>query len=270
MFRPKIRSLKGNQGAALVMTLLIITTLTGLTVAFSEESGVELNLAGYAKDRYIANQFACSGVNMALALLGQDEDKEMDSLNEEWSQFGAEGFPGELPESVSISGRIVDENSKININELLDNNRKIDERRVDQLIRLFNVLGLKEDLVNPILDWLDSDDDERLDGAEKFYYQGLKEPYECANMPLLTIRQIFMIKGIRDIQDFGEEGKKTLLDFLTVHSDGRININTAPSEVLQTLHEEMDDALAQSIIDYRKEEDFLKIDLHNHLIYIWL
>jgi len=260
MFSEEIRSLKNNQGAALVITLLIITTLTGLTVAFSEESSIELNLAGYARDRYIANQLARSGVNIALALLGRDEDKDMDSLSEEWSQFGTESYPGELPESVSISGRIVDENSKININELIDKNGEIDDRRVDQLVRLFNVLGLKEDLVNPILDWLDSDDDERLDGAEKFYYQGLKEPYECANMPLLTIRQIFMIKGIRDIQHFGEGGEKSLLDFLTTHSDGRININTAPSETLQTLHEDIDDALAQSIIDYRKEIDFLKID----------
>ncbi|MBW1766276.1 MAG: type II secretion system minor pseudopilin GspK [Deltaproteobacteria bacterium] len=249
---------------ALVITLLIITTLTGLTVAFSEKSSIELSLAGYARDQYRASQIARSGVNIALALLGQDEDKNMDSLREEWSQFGAESYPEELPESVFISGGIVDENSKININYLINKDGEIDEQRVDQLIRLFNVLGLKADLVNPILDWLDGDDDERLDGAEKFFYQSLKKPYECANMPLLTIRQIFMIKGIRDIQDFGKKGEKTLLDFLTIHSDGKININTAPGEVLQTLHEDIDGALAQSIIDYRSEEDFLTInDLRN-------
>ena len=72
-----------NKGTALVITLLIIATLTGLTVAFSEDSGTELSLAGYSRDGYRAYQIARSGADLALALLNEDEDRDMDSLTED-------------------------------------------------------------------------------------------------------------------------------------------------------------------------------------------
>jgi general secretion pathway protein K len=256
----KIHSYKGGRGSALVITLLVIATLTGLTLAFSEESSTELNLAGFAREGYRAYQIASSGVNIALGRIAQDEDREMDSLREDWSQAGVEGFREDLPEEISVSGGVVDENSKININLLINENGEEVEKGVLQLKRLFKVLGLEEELVYPILDWLDSDDEERLDGAETFYYQSLEEPYGCANSRFLTVDQIYLVKGFRGLQRLGEKGEKRLSDFLTVYSDGKININTASSEVLQSLHDEMiDGRLAQAIIDYRREEDFLNI-----------
>ena len=63
------KGLKQREGSALLITLLIITTLTGLTMAFSEESSVELDLAGFSRDAHRAHEMARSGVNLALALL---------------------------------------------------------------------------------------------------------------------------------------------------------------------------------------------------------
>ena len=74
---------------ALLLTLLVITTLTGLTLAFSDETGVELDLTAFARDHHRAHEMAQSGVNLALALLYQDKDPEMDSLREGWGRFGA-------------------------------------------------------------------------------------------------------------------------------------------------------------------------------------
>jgi len=64
-----------KQGSALILTLLVVATLTGLTVAFSEESSLELNLAGYSRDGDQAYLAARSGVHLALALLNADENK---------------------------------------------------------------------------------------------------------------------------------------------------------------------------------------------------
>jgi general secretion pathway protein K len=249
-----------NKGTALVITLLIIATLTGLTVAFSEDSGTELSLAGYSRDGYRAYQIARSGVDLALALLNEDEDRDMDSLTEDWAQFDADAFPEKLPAEISLSARITDENSKININSLKKGNGEIDENKAEQLSRLFSVLGLRENRVNPILDWLDSDDIERIDGAEAYYYQSLEPPYECFNGPFLTVGQVFMVKGIENIRYLGERGERSLLDFLTIYTNGQVNINTASLEVLQSLDEAIDAFVAQSIIDYRSEESFSSVD----------
>jgi len=249
-----------NRGAALVITLLVIATLTGLTVAFSEDSGTELSLAGYAKDGYRAYQIARSGVDLARALLDEDEDRDMDTLSEDWALFDADSFPEKLPEEVTLTARIIDENSKININSLINEEGEIDEDKAEQLSRLFSVLGFSDSYVNSILDWLDSDDIERVDGAESYYYQSLEPPYECFNGPFLTVGQVFMVKGLENIRRFGDEPEKSLLDYITIYSNGQVNINTASAEVLQSLDDALDESVAQSIIDYRSEEGFLSLD----------
>jgi general secretion pathway protein K len=250
--------LKSERGTALVLTLLVIITLAGLTLGFSGESGVELTLAGYAKDGTRAYQFARSGVEIALELLARDEDFEMDTFNEDWRKFGSVPLAGGLAEEgVSFYGGMVDENSKININLLRNSQGEIDEKREAQMRRLFRAMGVNEERLNPVLDWLDSDDIERQDGAEGYFYQNLEEPYECANGPLLTVGQVFLVRGMREFERFGE---KKLMDFLTIHSDGKININKAPKEVLESLGESMDSTLAAAIVEYRKEENFENIE----------
>lgn len=256
------RVLKSERGTALILTLLIITTLAGLTIGFSGESGVELTLAGYSRDSYRAYLVARSGIDAGMALLAADEDLAMDSFNEDWARLEAfVSLQGLEEEGITVSGGVVDESGKINVNLLRNEEGEIDERREEQLRRLFLALGLKEELVNPLLDWLDADDVERQDGAESYYYQNLDEPYPCANEPFLTPGQIFLVKGMGRVKRFEE---KNLLDYLTIYSDGKININTAPREVLQCLSEFMDAALAEAIIEYRKDEDFISVnDLRN-------
>jgi general secretion pathway protein K len=50
------------------------------------------------------------------------------------------------------------------------------------------------------------------------------------------------------------------LDYITIYSNGQININTASIEILQSLDDAIDDSVAQSIIDYRSQESFSSVD----------
>jgi general secretion pathway protein K len=253
--------LKTERGTALVLTLLIILTLAGLTLGFSGESGVELTLAGYTKDSTKAYHLVRSGVEIALEALAGNEDFDMDAFNDNWRKFGSiPSAEGLVEEGVSFHGGMVDENSKININLLRNRQGEIDEKREMQVRRLFKALGVKEERLNAVLDWLDADDIERQDGAEGYFYQNLEEPYECANGPFLTVSQVFLVRGMREFERFGEKKSKRIRDYLTIYSDGKININTAPKEVLESLGESMDSALAEAIVDYRKEESFESIE----------
>jgi general secretion pathway protein K len=254
----KWRWLRQKKGSALLLTLLVIATLTGMTLAFTDETGVELDLAGFARDHHRAHEMARSGVNLALALLFQDKDPEMDSLREDWGRFGQEPFPDELPGDLSFSGSLADESGKFNINTLVNEEGQIDETRETQLRRLFEVLGLEDEMVGPFLDWLDLDDIQSLQGAESDYYLGLQPGYRCANGPFLTMGQLLLVKGMKGIAESGDQ--KQLLDYLTIYSDGKVNINTASGEVLESLSDRLDSAAAEAIIQFRQDNDFKAVE----------
>jgi general secretion pathway protein K len=251
---------KASRGSALIVTLLVIATLAGLTLAFSQESGVELSLAEYSRDGYKAYEAARAGAYFALALLANEDREELKELRKEWSTYGENPVPVELPEDVKIEGGIIDESGKVNVNRLIDPQGELIQGRVHQAERLFEILGLEEFRVPPLLDWLDKDGIERLDGAESHYYGNLPEPYECGNGPVATPGRLFLIKGFDEIERFGEEGSKRLLDYLTVYSDGRVNINTAPREVLESLSDALDSMVSESILEYREEQEFERVD----------
>jgi general secretion pathway protein K len=244
------------------MTLLVISTLVGLTVNFSEDAGVELSLATYSGGSWRAYQVALAGYHMGRALLAADQDKNVDSLNEDWAKLGPESLPADVLQEATFSGRIIDECGKLNVNRLRNAAGEIDERSQERLTRLFARLGLEETRAIPVLDWLDADDIQRLDGAESDYYQGLSRPYSCANGPFLTPGQLFLVKGLADSANSEgvQRGGAWLLDYLTIYSDGKVNINTVTREVLESLDEGIDSGIADTILNYRKETPFKRID----------
>lgn len=68
-----------------------------------------------------------------------------------------------------------------------------------------------------------------------------------------------MIKGITP-QIFHQ-----LRDYVTVYGDGRVNINSAPKLVIQSLSQNMDSALAQMIINRRRIKPFESVAELRHL-----
>lgn len=240
-----------ESGSALVITLLVIATLVGLTLAFSQETGVELDLAGYAADRYRVYLGVQSAVQAALFAVSSDEDRKVDSLKEKWAAFSpGEDFSDRAGE-MSISGSLADESGKFNVNTLLNADGGIDPAREQQLLCLFQVLGLEEEQADSLLDWLDADDVERMNGAENAYYRQLSPPYSCGNGPFVTMAQIRRVKGMQEAD---------VDKYLTVYSTGKVNLNTASEEVIGCLSEQMDDRIVGEILSSRREKDFAAVD----------
>jgi general secretion pathway protein K len=258
--------IKGEKGVALVLALAVIALLVSLVVDFSYTMMVDLTLAANLRDGQKAFYVASSGVELAKHLLKEDKN-EYDGLDEDWAQLPE--HPGFLSED--DEGRfkvtIEDEAGKFPINALVkkDNNgySTVDRDRSEQLKQLFEALELDPELIDPIIDWLDSDSTPSslygLSGAEDAYYQGLPSPYHCKNGPLDSLDELLLVKGMTKEILYGTAEKKGLIHYLTIYSDGKININTASAEVLQSLS--VHDAiitknLAQAIIDYRQEAPF--------------
>lgn len=242
-----------NKGAALVITLLVIISLAGLAVGFSQESGVECDLASFTRDGDRAYHLARSGLSMVCSAIQTDKDRQADTLRQPWADANAIRLPEDLEEGTELFQTVADESGKLNLNALIDGNGVVNLQREAQIRKLLVLLGMEESKVDALLDWLDADTQERSNGAEDLYYQTLDPPYDCANGPFLSMRQLTLVKGWREIP-------AELRGVLTIYSDGRINLNTASREVLECLSPRMDRSLAEAIIDYRRNRDFLSVE----------
>lgn len=253
--------IKNEKGVALVLVLVVIALLVSLIVDFTYTMQVDVTLAANQRDEVKALYTARSGVELARLTL-QEDDPAYDARDEAWALF--EEHPGYLSEDDEGRFKVVveDEASKFPINNLINEEGVIDEGRRGQLERLFEVLDLDLDLIDPICDWLDLDDTVGPSGAEDSYYEGLSPPYTCKDGSLSSLEELLLVKGMTEEVFYGTDEKKGLIHYLTIYSDsdGKININTASAEVLQCLSDNINENLAQAIIDFRQEEPLKDIN----------
>lgn len=260
----KFISRNNQRGVALILTLLILTILIVVGLEINRSIRVEASLAGNFRDLTQAGYIAKSGMEIARALL-QEDDQTYDALNERWAQFEMLSlFSSQLfPEGYFV-GKISDEHAKFNPNFLIDAYGMVNFKKRNQLERLLTILGHDPKIMDALLDWLDPDDQKRPLGAEKEYYEIEKKIKGPANGPLANLQETTLIKGIDQKIFYGAEGKEGLGKYLTIYSDGKININTAPLPVLMSLSPKIDQALARTLIAYRQEKPFKKLeDLRN-------
>jgi general secretion pathway protein K len=252
----RLPRLGDQRGVALVLTLLILTLLVVTGLEMNRAVRVEATLAENFRDLTQASCIAQSGVEIARALI-QDDDPSYDGLDERWAKFetlaalSARFFP-----EGHFSGRILDENSKLNPNGVLEPNQNLNSKKIGQLERLLLLLGQPADWTEALLDWLDTDDQPRTRGAEKEFYLSKKNPHLPKNGPLDSLEELLLIRGLSPSLLYGEGGKEGLIDYLTVRSDGRININTAGLPVLMSLSPQIDRSMAQAVLAYRLEKPF--------------
>jgi general secretion pathway protein K len=259
----KPRRLKTQQkGFVVVLVLCMVIMLTVLLFGFNRKSRANLRAVDALQKSKQALNCAGAGLNVAIAVVKdsgdiQSEKKFSDLLSGEAAFIVGDG---------NCSIIVTEENGKLNLNLLKDQQGRPDRTRIDQLLRLIDLLNqdctsqphIGYGLVPSVIDWTDSDDKvtclpfikhESL-GAESEYYAALDAPYGCNNQPLESIDEMLLIKGVTpDIFD-------RLRDYVTVYGDGKININYAPRRVIESLSEKMDPALAQMIVDRRKIKPF--------------
>ncbi len=246
-------------GMALLITLLVMLILAVLVNRFAFATRVHLAAAANLRDQLQAECLALSGVELALALLEEDDTPEVDHIGEPWAL--PRGISGEelgLPEG-ALAVTVQDESAKIDINRLVkEDGSTTDEFVHRQLDRLLDIFGIPSDqrdaLLDCLEDWLDEDDLQKLNGAEAAYYQGLDNPYVPRNGPLRSLGELVLVKGWREAIDARLNEGPALLDFLTTGpTEGTVNVNTAPPLVLMTLSPEIDESAADQVVSLREE-----------------
>lgn len=226
---------KRQRGVALVMAVLIVALATMLAA--------EVGFKGYMDQRRTVNAFsldqsfeiALGGEAWASDALRRDKKQspKTDDFTEEWATpippIPLEDVGGEF------EGQLEDLTGRFNLNSLVtfDNGGvgKVDQKAVERLQRLLELLELEPKWANIIADWIDSDDNPNFpDGAEDPVYTNLTPAYRTANMPITRASELL------SMPEFGAERYRKLAPFVTALPVGtKINLCTASPELLDAL-----------------------------------
>jgi len=232
--------MKSKKGSILILTLWVLSFLSVFAIGLSRNVSSQLHFASHLQDRLRMYYLACAGIERAIVELDADEDLGYDSLGEKWA--ASEEFK-EMPLGAGyISLYIKDEAGKININKaplsilksMLEN---IGEVKPDDAA----------DIANAIVDWRDIDIIVSPGGAEDDYYGYLQAPYPCKNGELQIPEEMLLVKGMTPLI-FSK-----IAGIITVHSEGKVNINTANEDVLHALG--LSSGLAGQIVEFRRGAD---------------
>ncbi len=259
------RRRENEKGIALLVTLLILVLIVALVYEIFRIGARSSQTGAYGRDSIRCVLLAEAGTGAARIALRQDaRDNGFDTLDEIWSRPVP---PIELGDG-EIRVVVEDEDRKIDLNRImLPKGNAPDDRRLAVFRRLLDTLAIDRAVADAVVDWLDNDDTPRAGGAESTYYLGLPHPYRAKNDLFDSVGELRLVRGVtREV--FGK-----LLPFVTVHSSGKVNLNTAPKEVLMSLSAGTDLAevgaidakTADEIIEYRKDHPFTKIDEINNV-----
>ena len=256
-----------DRGVALLITLMILVLIVSLVWEVFRLGARAAQTGAYGRDSIRADLAAEAGIAAArIALRVDADDNEYDTLDEIWSRPAP---PIDLGEG-TIRVVVEDEERKINLNRLvLPNGYAEDDQRLAVFRKLLEILEVEPSLADAVVDWLDNDDLTRVGGAESGFYLSRTFPYRAKNDFFDTVDELRLVRGITP------EVFDKLRPFVTVYAAGKIaqetgkvNLNTAPKQVLMALSAgedaaeegEITEAMADEIIEYREEKPFQKIE----------
>jgi general secretion pathway protein K len=202
------------RGAALLLVLWAIAILSFAVLWVADLVNLELATKSAEARGMAARQIALSGV--ALGLHPQVTREDTALLNREVR-------PGEI-----MRVRIRGEGARFNINELLAQQDRI------VMKNLFVLWGLDSDaadiLIDRLTDWVDDDIGRQLNGAEQTEYEAAGITGAPANRPFRSVDEMGRVLGMEELTAV----KPNWRDAFTIFGDGKIDVNEAESDVLQT------------------------------------
>jgi len=240
---------KRDEGVALILALLVLVILIVVILQMT---------AGSAHNRTVAENHladlqnsygARAGYSRALLYLQADQETkpDVDSLQESWA------LPFEFALGKSqVRVTIIDSDRCVNLSQLVNDKGEQNPPVVAQLRRLVKVLKFTPDIADRIIDYVDADTKGEFEAGAR-------------NDRLYNLEELLRIDGISPEIVYGGivngEEKKGLRDFVTVWPrslpegtpTGVVNINTASSEVLQSLADQMLPGVADAIVAFRSQ-----------------
>lgn len=242
-----------QKGSTLVAVLWIMAVMSLALVATVKITSYQSDVAGSQINGIEARQYADMGLNLACNPVVEEWDPILNWVD---AMTGNSGF----------NVKILSEGARFNINFILFSEDKA-------LIRLILAewgidFDTSSEIADALIDWIDSDDDLQLNGAEFEYYEGqgyLDRPF---NRPFYDLDEMRLVRGMDLVEAFNPNWR----DWFTVWSSGGLDINEAPAEFIAVATDtNIEEAIALvEIIDgpdgIRNTEDDQPIDVSSALL----
>lgn len=231
------QTIKSQKGFALVLTLLLLAVLTAMVVEFSYGVYTTTSSLFNWQESQRLSFVSKSGISLAVKTISDIPSSELHK------------FKGKITIPVSniisdFQGDIIltveDENSRFNLNSIINQNQTINRDAYNSLKRLLKNLKIREEVADYLADWIDRDNEPRVRDSEE----------NSKNSFMDSIDELLLVKTI-DMDTYSK-----LQPYVTVHAYDRfnpqlININTASLPVIMSLSEGMTKSLAERIIQAR-------------------
>src|SRR5947208_7361207 len=208
--RIRASNLKFGSGAALMLALWALFLLSAMVISWALEIDSRLSLSGNANRRLEAEALACSGAEVAM-----HPNVRPDSPN----------LSRKIDNRKNYSVRMTGEGGRLNLNWLLAGE---DPARLEVLRHYLENKGIdlneRNRMMDCLLDWVDPDDLERLNGAEA------SDDYRPPNRLLTRIDELKKVKGWAEFTSSPGWDE----DF-TLNSSGPVDLAWASRDVLLAL-----------------------------------
>ena len=223
-----------QHGIALLTILVMVALATILAATIAKRQTNTAENTGYLMRQDQSLLYAKSAEAFFSELLIQDSDNggNIDHLQENW----AKPMPAFPVEDGFISGRLLDESGKFNLNNLLKADGSVDDSARRWFEKLLQRVGLPAELSQAVIDWQDANDETTgAMGAESNYYQGLDPSYLASNTRFHQVEELKLVRGF--------EGKNydLIAPYVTALPEAtKINMNTAAPLLLASIDPKLD------------------------------
>jgi general secretion pathway protein K len=217
------------RGAALMLSLWALFLLSAMVISWALEIDSRLALAGHANRILEAEAMASSGAEVALHPRVKPNSPNLSRR---------------VGQQESYEARLTGEGGRLNLNWLVAGE---DPGRLEILRKYLDNKGIdlneRDRMIDCLLDWVDPDNLERLNGAED------SEDYHPANTLLTRIDQLKKVKGWKEFTAQPDWDN----DF-TLNSSGPVDLTWASRDVLMALPG-MTDAIVDRFLELRRGPD---------------
>lgn len=259
-----------QQGVAIIVVLLVVAIVSMIATYLTGRMQLSFLRTNNLLTLTQGGWYAMGAEDFVSYVLTEDEDKDQDTLLEDWALPGM-SFPIQDGDTVlgQMQGQIVDSQACFNLNSLVTPKAgdvatgqaaslvagdMKDEPAQKLFARLLSILELEPDLLPALVDWLDSDDTSRSGGAEDSYYATLKKPYRAANQLMASVTELRLIKGFEQPEVY--QKLKPLVCALPTTKVKKINLNTITEpELLMLMAKSLNRLDAMRILQERDKPE---------------
>lgn len=222
-----------QKGSALIAILWIVAILSLAVFAATQLLFTELESDANSGALFRAENLADRGIALAAHPLVEPGDPVLRQ---------------QINEAESFEARISSEGERLNLNRLLEN------AEFDRVVleELFVDWGLRFDeateVVDHLIDWIDSDDVETNLGAERRFYLSQDRPGHPYNRLFHSLEEVELVHQF----DLVRRVRPNWKDSFTLLSSGPLDLNEAPVDLIMVACE-IGEASAEAFVEIREQ-----------------